>query len=110
MLEQLFAQIQKQDPGSDAFRFPFDVKGNRSHASLSRVNVRSLYESVHQAVDLLGNLKEVIADNYERASDQGCGHSPHQKDGGALPRRRYRATILTAKKILPSFQTHHNLD
>ena len=72
ILEQLFAQIQKQDPGSDAFRFPFDAKGNISHASLSHVNVRSLYESVHQAVDLLGNLKEVVADYCERASDQGC--------------------------------------
>src|ERR1035438_7408976 len=46
LLEELFAQIQKHDPGSDAFRFPFDAKGNISHASLSHVNVRSLYENV----------------------------------------------------------------
>ena len=69
MLEQLFAQIQKHDPGSDAFRFPFDVKGNRSHASLSNVNVRSLYESVHQAVNLLGNLKEIVTDYCLEKSD-----------------------------------------
>ncbi len=73
MLEQLFCLIQEHDPRSDAFRFPFDGQGNRSHASLRHVNVRSLYESVHQAVDLLGNLKEVVADYYERASDQARG-------------------------------------
>jgi hypothetical protein len=59
-VEQLFVQIQKHDPRSDAFRFPFDVKGNRSHVSLSHVNVRSLYECVHQRVDLLGNLRAIV--------------------------------------------------
>jgi hypothetical protein len=60
LLEDLFAQIQKHDPGSDAFRFPFDWKGDRSHASLNHVNIRSLYESVHQAVELLGDLKGIV--------------------------------------------------
>jgi hypothetical protein len=74
MLEQLLAQIQKHDPRSDAFRFPFDVRGNVSHASLSQVNVRSLYESVHQAVNSLGNLKEIVTDYYLKKSDIG----PHR--------------------------------
>lgn len=60
LLEDLFAQIQMHDPRSDAFRFPFDVKGARSHASLNHVNIHSLYESVHQAVDLLGDLKGIV--------------------------------------------------
>lgn len=60
LLEAFFAQIQKHDPRSDAFRFPFDVKGDLSHASLNHVNIRSIYESVHQAVDLLGDLKGIV--------------------------------------------------
>jgi hypothetical protein len=59
-LEDFFAQIQKHDPGSDAFRFPLDRKGARSHASLNHVNIRSLYEGIHQAVDLLGDLKGIV--------------------------------------------------
>ena len=59
-LEDFFAQIQKHDPGSDAFRFPLDRKGARSHASLNHVNIRSLYERIHQAVDLLGDLKGIV--------------------------------------------------
>jgi hypothetical protein len=69
LLEQLFAQVQKHDPRSDAFRFPFDVKGSRSHASLSHVNIRSLYESVHQAVDLLGDLKGFVTDCVEQCEE-----------------------------------------
>jgi hypothetical protein len=63
-LEHLFGQIQKHDPTAAAFRFPYDGAGNPSHASLSHVNVRSLYDSVHQANTLLGNLRASVTDCY----------------------------------------------
>jgi hypothetical protein len=64
LLGQLIRRVEEHDPGSDAFRYPFDTKGKRSHPSLTHVNVRSLYESVRQAVDLLGNLREVVTLSY----------------------------------------------
>ena len=40
LLEEFFAQIQKHDPGPDAFRFPFDAKGIlRTPPSITSISV-----------------------------------------------------------------------
>jgi hypothetical protein len=64
VLDQFLCGIEEHDSGSYAFRYPFDLKGKRSHPTLIHVNFRSLYESVHQAVDLLVNLGEVVESAY----------------------------------------------
>ena len=69
MLERLFEQIEKHDPGSDAFRYPFDRGGKISHPSLRNVNVRVLYERVHHARDLLSNLRESVDEAYNWSNE-----------------------------------------
>ncbi len=83
LLKQLLVQIEDHDPRSDAFRFPFDAKGNRSHPSLRHVNVRSLSKNVHQAVDLLGNLKELVMDSYLAKSEKTVGQDAAPNVGTA---------------------------
>jgi hypothetical protein len=59
-LEHTLAQIENHDPASYAFRYPYDTKGNRTHPFLAHVNVRSMYETVHQVADLLYRLGERV--------------------------------------------------
>ncbi len=55
-VEQLLANIEAHDPRSDAFRYPFDTTRQRTHPSLTNVNVRALQEAAHRVSELLGSI------------------------------------------------------
>jgi hypothetical protein len=63
-MKHALAQIENHDPLSYSFRYPYDKKGKRTHTSLTHVNVRSLYETVHHAADLIYRCGELLEYRY----------------------------------------------
>ncbi len=68
-VKQLFADIEEHDPQSDAFRYPIDTKKQRTHPSLTNVNVRALRESVYEVSTLLGRVHDMVAYHYSQRSE-----------------------------------------
>lgn len=65
-VKQLLMEFEEHDPKSDAFRYPVSVNMERTHPTLSHVNVRALHDDVHTAVDSILTLSEPIGYFYSR--------------------------------------------
>lgn len=68
-VKQLFADFEEHDPESDAFRYPVNKKKQRTHPSLTNVNVRVLQEAVHEVSELLGRLLCLVDYHYWQRSE-----------------------------------------
>lgn len=68
-VKQLFLSIEDHDPKSYSFRYPFDTKNQRTHPSLTHVNVRALYESTHRVTSYLLRLLDMVIYHYNQRSE-----------------------------------------
>lgn len=68
-VRQLFADIEEHDPESDAFRYPINTKKQRTHPTLTHVNVRALSEAVHEITDHLGRVHQLVDYYYTQRSE-----------------------------------------
>lgn len=68
-VKQLFADIEDHDLDSDAFRYPINKRKQRTHPSLTNVNVRALRESVHEVSEFLGRMHYLVGYHYIQRSE-----------------------------------------
>lgn len=67
-VSELLNEVNKHDPESDAFRYPYDKKMRRAHQSLLYVNLPLLKDRFHMVTDTAYSLYELADCHY----DQRC--------------------------------------
>lgn len=68
-VRQLFADFEEHDPESDAFRYPISTKKQRTHPTLTNVNVRALSEAITEVTAHLGRIHQLVDYYYTQRSE-----------------------------------------
>ena len=77
-IEKYIKQFCERDAFGDAFRYPTDIKGNKSLPGLMHINVRRFSETVNKTAELLDGasmgIDEYLASKMEMESEYGTGY------------------------------------
>jgi hypothetical protein len=65
-VSELLNEVNKHDPESDGFRYPYDKKMKRSHPDLMHVNLPLLRDRFHMVIDIAYSLYELIDYHYDQ--------------------------------------------
>jgi hypothetical protein len=82
-VETTIEEINKYDPESYAFRYPFNKKMVRTHPNVNHVNVKALYERFNQLHEYLGRISYMVDHLYSAQSER------HEEQKG-LPKKPAR--------------------
>jgi hypothetical protein len=74
-VEEVIEQFKQKDPGSTAFRYPVDTKGNRSLPTTERINLRNLAEVMERTAALLDACSAGIQEDLQQKWEMEQGYS-----------------------------------